>query len=41
MLDRTSQDLRVGIRSLFRTPGLTVVAVLSLALGVGAATAMY
>ena len=34
-------DLRYGIRNLLRTPGLAGVAILSLALGIGASTAIY
>lgn len=40
-VDQFLQDLRFGARSLTRTLGLTVVAVISLGLGIGAATAMY
>lgn len=35
------QDLRYGVRNLLRTPGLATVAILSLALGMGASTAIY
>ena len=35
------QDVRFGVRTFVRTPGFTILAVLSLALGIMATTAMY
>ncbi len=41
MMETIWQDTRYTIRSLVRNPGLTTVAILTLALGIGATTAVF
>ena len=40
-LDRFSRDLRIGVRTLSRTPGFAVFAILITALGIGASVALF
>jgi predicted permease len=41
LLETVGQDVRYGVRTLARTPGFTVAAVLALALGIGATTVIF
>jgi hypothetical protein len=41
LVDAFVQDVRYGVRTLFREPGWTIVAILTLGLGIGSTTAMF
>jgi len=41
MIETVWQDIRYGVRSLSKTPGLAVISIVTLALGIGANTAMF
>src|SRR5579863_2641570 len=40
-LDQLGREIRIGARTLFRTPGFAVVAILITALGIGASVALF
>ena len=40
-MESVLQDLKFGLRSLLKAPGLTAIAIITLALGIGANTAIF
>ena len=40
-LERLGRDLKYGVRTLFRSPGFAIVAILVMALGIGATTSLF
>src|SRR5882757_6663963 len=41
MLENLLRDIRISVRTLFRSPGFSLIAVLVMALGIGATTSLF